>query len=564
MALQTDAATATEAALDTSCFRAVIMGSSVSPSAVLGAAAGAGAALCVAVTVVVVRYYAARRRGKAWSELELTLEKRSAKAEARRRASAALAPPEALPVAAEQRCVQPTLAHQSKSYPLGPPRLARAPSVTSQSSLDAATPTKSTRAPSPQIRTWTPEGGPRTPSPGSSARRAAALDPRCASPSSAASIAAAACAGGAGSLRTPSPSQTSLASLAGAGVTIASPGGSPASPRCPSPLLLLPPPSAAAGATVVSSPRFGDAPSSPAPPASPLGALQPALYARRDAPLFLGGGGRALSLGRLHLRLKYDFDRSDLHVHLIEAHDLRGSDEGGFSDPYVRVSLLPGVDSRKRQTSVHRNEVNPFFDEHFKFPVTHEELQAKELLLQVFDYDRFSRNDIIGEVRITMEELDVTSSVEIWGEVTKSKKPPEEVQEVLLSLSYLPSAERLTVVLLKARNLFAPQEKETIDPFVKVYLLSGGKRVKKKKTAARKGNNNPVWNEALSFNVAASSLSQAAIEICVLDQGSDLIGHNPLLGCCVVGPQEEGAEREHWSDMTQSPRKAVAMWHTLR
>jgi hypothetical protein len=36
------------------------------------------------------------------------------------------------------------------------------------------------------------------------------------------------------------------------------------------------------------------------------------------------------------------------------------------------------------------------------------------------------------------------------------------MQEVLLSLSYLPSAERLTVVLLKARNLFLPQDKDNI------------------------------------------------------------------------------------------------------
>jgi Ca2+-dependent lipid-binding protein len=52
-----------------------------------------------------------------------------------------------------------------------------------------------------------------------------------------------------------------------------------------------------------------------------------------------------------------------------------------------------------------------------------------------------------------------------------------------------------------------------LDPFVKVYLLSGGKRVKKKKTAARKGTCNPVWNEALTFNVASSNLSNAAVEV---------------------------------------------------
>ena len=39
-------------------------------SAVLGAAEGTGFALLVAMTIVVYRYYALRRRGKDWSQLE--------------------------------------------------------------------------------------------------------------------------------------------------------------------------------------------------------------------------------------------------------------------------------------------------------------------------------------------------------------------------------------------------------------------------------------------------------------------------------------------------------------
>ncbi|KAK7867767.1 hypothetical protein R5R35_002266 [Gryllus longicercus] len=607
-------------------------------SAVLGAAAGTGLALVVAMTIVVYRYYAMRRHGKAWSDLERAGElpgwRRAAGGAAHaqahthaHRAPHAHPPPRALPayalhqrefaVAKEQHVVQPpatvaphavtpelpraapldsspALPHQSRSYPLGPPRLARTPSVASHGSLDSASSRQGHRGSSPQIRTFAPDGragpgagpgpgagagaGPgagfggsdgspssRSPSP-ASCPRAASLDARCSSPCG--SI-------GTGELRTPSPSQSSLASLSERGGSVSSAGGSPGPPaspraaalgRCLSPLLIPPAGGGRGGACVGVCAGMGmGVGDPPAPPASPLGALQPDLYQRRDGPLFLSARrGAGAALGRLHLRLKYDFDRSDLHVHLIEAHDLAGSDQGGFNDPYVRLSLWPAVDARKRQTAIHRNEPNPFFDEHFKFPVSHEELQDKTLVLQVFDYDRFSRNDVIGEVRMTMDEFDVTSSIEIWGEITKNKKPPEEMQEVLLSLSYLPSAERLTVVLLKARNLFPPQDKDSIDPFVKVYLLSGGKRVKKKKTAARKGNSNPVWNEALSFNVPSANLTQAAVEVCVMDQGNDLIGNNPLLGCCIIGPHEEGAEREHWSDMTQSPRKAVAMWHTLR
>lgn len=42
------------------------------------------------------------------------------------------------------------------------------------------------------------------------------------------------------------------------------------------------------------------------------------------------------------------------------------------------------------------------------------------------------------------------------------EQPSGEKQEILISLSYLPSAERLTVVLLKARNLHPPPNKDTI------------------------------------------------------------------------------------------------------
>lgn len=37
--------------------------------------------------------------------------------------------------------------------------------------------------------------------------------------------------------------------------------------------------------------------------------------------------------------------------------------------------------------------------------------------------------------------------------------------------------------------------------------------MKKKKTAVRKGNCNPVWNEALSFSLSSANLQNAAIEV---------------------------------------------------
>ena len=87
---------------------------------------------------------------------------------------------------------------------------------------------------------------------------------------------------------------------------------------------------------------------------------------------------------------------------LVLAHDLCSFDEGGFHDPYVRLTISPEVDQRKRQTvrvliyscneilikflsikAIYRAETHPVFDQHFKFPISRDQLQGKQLVLQV-------------------------------------------------------------------------------------------------------------------------------------------------------------------------------------
>lgn len=100
-------------------------------------------------------------------------------------------------------------------------------------------------------------------------------------------------------------------------------------------------------------------------------------------------------------------------MNIPAAHNLSSIEDGGFRDPYVRLMLVPEVDTRKRQTAIHRGEEHPHFDHHFKFPVSRDQLQGKELVLEVLDFDRYSHNDTIGEVRINMDEIDLCKSVEV-------------------------------------------------------------------------------------------------------------------------------------------------------
>lgn len=78
--------------------------------------------------------------------------------------------------------------------------------------------------------------------------------------------------------------------------------------------------------------------------------------------------------------------------------DLPAKDLSGTSDPYVRVTLLPDKKHRL-ETKIKRRTLNPRWNETFYFegfPI--QKLNTRVLHLHVFDYDRFSRDDSIGEV----------------------------------------------------------------------------------------------------------------------------------------------------------------------
>lgn len=65
----------------------------------------------------------------------------------------------------------------------------------------------------------------------------------------------------------------------------------------------------------------------------------------------------------------------------------------------------------------------------------------------------------------------------------------------------MPTAGKLTVVILEAKNLKKMDVGGLSDPYVKIALMQNGKRLKKKKTSIKKCTLNPYYNESFTFEV---------------------------------------------------------------
>ena len=69
-----------------------------------------------------------------------------------------------------------------------------------------------------------------------------------------------------------------------------------------------------------------------------------------------------------YFQVRYDNATGSLNVTVVECQSLKKMDTFGKSDPFVRVYLLPGTHEVVK-TEVIKKNLNPYFNENFKFTV---------------------------------------------------------------------------------------------------------------------------------------------------------------------------------------------------
>ncbi|XP_043915303.1 synaptotagmin-2-like isoform X1 [Protopterus annectens] len=266
--------------------------------------------------------------------------------------------------------------------------------------------------------------------------------------------------------------------------------------------------------------------------------------------------------GKLQYSLEYDFRTQELTVGVKQASQLIAMDSGGTSDPYVVTYLTTNL-KKKYETKVQHKTLNPIFKEYYTFHIPQSDVSDAAVVMKVYDFNRFMKHDIIGEVRIPLKSIDLNHVIEEWRELDQAVKDEQErLGDICFSLRYVPATSKMTVIILEAKNLKPMDTDGLSDPYVKIQLILNKKKWKKKKTTVKKNTLSPYYNETFTFEVPFEQIQNVVMVISVWDH--DKVSKNEAIGKLFLGCKATGNQLQHWSDMLANPRRPIAQWHTLQ
>ncbi|XP_052008199.1 synaptotagmin-13-like [Xyrauchen texanus] len=266
---------------------------------------------------------------------------------------------------------------------------------------------------------------------------------------------------------------------------------------------------------------------------------------------------------KLHFSISMHKESGELHIVIIEAENISVDISAGC-EGFISGCVSVSDEQKHAQTAVHKLAARVEWGEELVFSLPVEGIDGLdgEVGLSLHCCDRFFQNSTLGIMRFKLADVSMMLDADCWVDL---QPPKQEVTsssgELLLSLSYLPAANRLGVVVMKARGLQSDKLKDNIDLSVKLTLKHQNAKLKKKQTRQVNHKRNPVWNEMIMLELPSELLAKSSIELEVLNLASP--GTLLPLGRSMLGLHTSGMVLQHWKQKLDNPRKQIAMWHPL-
>ncbi|XP_071492629.1 synaptotagmin-15-like [Diadema antillarum] len=262
-----------------------------------------------------------------------------------------------------------------------------------------------------------------------------------------------------------------------------------------------------------------------------------------------------------------------LYLHLQSIEDLpsKGQRENVSYDPVVVSCLLPDC-KHMHKSKAAKPSLNPVFDDTVVFPLDRtKSAENVAVRISVYESDDLCNNgacttSAIGHVLLPVVDCLTPNdnAREFRRRVGRRSTITGNLGRLLVSLAYLPSLERLSCVILRAKEIKCEKGATvaSLETYVKVTLMCGVDKVKSRKTAIIRGTDSPVYTESLCFVVPMAYIDETSLVIQVVQRAQ--LKKDRILGQVILGPYiyTQGSAISHWGKML-ARREAAKQWHNL-
>ncbi|XP_052414465.1 extended synaptotagmin-1 [Carassius gibelio] len=235
-----------------------------------------------------------------------------------------------------------------------------------------------------------------------------------------------------------------------------------------------------------------------------------------------------------------------LFIHLERAHDLPMKKSG--KEPKAAAELVLGGASYK--TKVCDRSSSPYWNEAFDFlvydpkkdilviklssawdqPMGNLVLPIRELLSkpdllmdQWLDLDGASpKSQILLRAQLKILDSKMAALVAMGSGPVLSNKQAAKTGQIKISLSF---QKKLTVIIHACRALVT-SSKDSLDTYVSLILLPDKSKATKRKTAVKKKNLNPEFNERFEFDLSVEDAQRRELSVCVKNASSSFMSRD--------------------------------------